>query len=100
MFKDKLLFALIAASVASSQWSSAQASRGFPADIETLDQLWQQYNTSCRQGNPRACELRGTYEQIIKQKFPNAVPAYCPPNIKRTWFETGRQGMAAGCQML
>jgi hypothetical protein len=100
MNKTQLLFALIAASMASSQWSSAQASRGLPADIETLDQLWQENNSSCRQGDPRACELRENFRQIIKQQFPNAVPASCPPNIKRTWFETGRQGMAAGCQML
>jgi len=100
MLKISFLFALIAASVASTQVLPVQAGRGLPADIETLDQLWRQYNASCGQGNPDACELRENYQRIIKKQFPNAVPAYCPQNINRTWFESGRQGMAAGCQML
>ncbi|QNJ23978.1 hypothetical protein SynMITS9220_02700 [Synechococcus sp. MIT S9220] len=35
----------------------------------------------------------------IKQNFPNAVRAMCPPDMKRTWFETGRKAMAAGCML-
>ena len=77
----------------------ANASRGLPADIETLDRLWQQYHMSCRQGDKNACQLRDNYQAIIKQNFPNAVPASCPPGIKRVWFETGRDGMRVGCKM-
>ena len=95
----KVLFLFIASALATSLHMQAQASRGLPADIESLDQLWQQYNTSCNQGNQNACELKDTYQRIIKQNFPNAAPAMCPDNIKRVWFETGRDGMAAGCQM-
>jgi len=96
----KVLFSLIASAVAINLYMPAEASRGLPADIETLDRLWQQYNASCKQGNQNACQLRDNYQEIIKQQFPNAVPAACPPSIKRVWFETGRKGMAAGCQML
>ena len=95
----KVLFSLITSAVAISLYMPAEASRGLPADIETLDRLWQQYNASCKQGDQKACQLRDNYQEIIKQNFPNAVPAACPPSIKRVWFETGRKGMAAGCQM-
>ena len=95
----KVLFLFIASALVASLHVPAQASRGLPADIETLDQLWQQYNMSCKQGNQNACELKDTYQRIIKQNFPNAVPAMCPDNIRRVWFKTGREGMAAGCQM-
>lgn len=96
----KVLFLLIASAVAISVYMPAEANRDLPADIETVDRLWQQYNASCKQGNKKACEQRDTYQEIIKQNFPNAVPAACPQSIKRVWFETGRKGMAAGCQML
>ena len=95
----KVLFALIASAMSISLYMPAEASRDLPTDIETLDRLWQQYNASCKQGNQNACQLRDNYQEIIKQQFPNAVPAACPPSIKRVWFETGRKGMAAGCQM-
>ena len=88
----KVLFLFIASALAASLHVPAQASRGLPADIETLDQLWQQYNMSCKQGNQNACELKDTYQRIIKQNFPNAVPAMCPDNIRRGWFKTGREG--------
>ena len=95
----KVLFSLIASAAAMVFYIPAEASRGMPADIETLDRLWQQYNASCEQ-EQKSCELRDEYQRIIKQSFPNAVPAACPPSINRVWFETGRKGMAAGCQML
>ena len=94
----KVLFSLIASAVAIGLYMPAEASRGMPADIETLDRLWQKYNASCEQ-EQQSCELRDEYQRIIKQNFPNAVPAYCPPGIKRVWFETGRNGMRIGCKM-
>lgn len=100
-FPMRKLVPSIAAAVTITHLSvPLQASRGMPTDLETFDRLWQQYNTACRQGDQRACQLRDNYQDIIKQNFPNAVPASCPPPITRVWFETGRKGMAAGCQML
>ena len=95
----KVLFAFIASAAALGLYIPAEASRGMPADIETLDRLWQQYNASCEQ-EQQSCEPRDEYQRIIKQNFPNAVPAACPPSINRAWFETGRKGTAAGYQML
>jgi len=95
----KILFFSLASALAISLQISAEASRGLPADLESLDQLWQTYNAACKQGEQRACQLKEKYREIIKQNFPNAVPAACPPNVKRVWFESGRQGMASGCQM-
>lgn len=95
----KAPFTFIAIATTLSFCIAAHASRGLPADIETLDRLWQQYNISCNKRDQKACQLRDNYKAIIKQNFPNAVPAACPPSIKRVWFETGRAGMAAGCEM-
>ena len=75
----------------------AEASRGMPKDIKTLDRIWQQSNVSCKKGDQKAYKLRDNYREIIKQNFPNAVPASCPPGIERVWFETERKVMAAGC---
>ncbi|WP_170955726.1 hypothetical protein [Synechococcus sp. UW140] len=44
----KILFSLIASAAAISFHIPAEASKGIPADIETLDRLWQQYNISCK----------------------------------------------------
>ena len=96
----KVLFSFIATAVAISLYLPAEASSETPADIETLDRLWQQYHTSCRKGAQKACQLRDNYRIIIKQNFPNAVPAFCPPDMKRVWFETGRKGINAGCEMV
>ena len=95
----KILFSLLASTVAISLYLPAKASNEKPADIETLDQIWQQYDIPCRQGDLNACLLRDKYHMTIKQNFPNAVRAVCPPDVRRTWFETGRKGMAAGCIM-
>ena len=95
----KILFSLITSAAAISLYIPAEASKGMPADIETLDRLWQQYNISCKKGVQKACQLREKYREIIKQNFPNAVPASCPAEMKRVWFETGREGMGAGCKM-
>ncbi|NOL45983.1 MAG: hypothetical protein HF560_00190 [Synechococcus sp. MIT S9220] len=95
----KVLFSLLASAVAISLYLPAEASKAKPADIETLDQIWQQYDIPCRQGDQNACLLRDQYHMTIKQNFPNAVRAMCPPDMKRTWFETGRKAMAAGCML-
>ena len=96
----KIPFTFIATATALSFFMAAHASRGLPTDIETLDRLWQQYNISCNKGDQKACQMRDNYKGIIRQNFPNAVPAACPQSMKRVWFETGRKGMAAGCQMM
>ena len=97
----RTLIPLIAAAATITSLSlPVQASRGMPAELEMLDRLWRQYNTVCRLGDQKACQLRDNYQDIIKQNFPNAVAASCPPPMERVWFETGRKGMAVGCQML
>ena len=67
----------------------AEASRGSPADIETLDRLWQQYNASCNQGDQKACQLRDNYQAIIKQNFPNAGPAHARQASKGSGLKLG-----------
>ena len=93
----KVLFSLLTSAVAISLYLPAEASKGKPADIEMLDQIWQQYDIPCSQGDQNACLLRDKYQMTIKQNFPNAVRAMCPPETKRTWFKTGRKAMAVGC---
>tara|TARA_Y100000746_G_scaffold196337_1_gene178493 strand:+ start:71 stop:388 length:318 start_codon:yes stop_codon:yes gene_type:complete len=95
--QKKVLFSLLVSALAISLYLPAEASKAKPADIETLDQIWQQYDIPCRQGDQNACLLRDKYHMTIKQNFPNAVRAMCPPDMKRTWFETGRKAMAVGC---
>ena len=95
----KIPFTFTATATTLSFFMAAHASRGLPADIETLDKLWLDSNASCKSGNQEACQMRDNYQKIIKRDFPNAVPAFCPPSMGRMWFETGRHGMAAGCRM-
>ena len=95
----KVLFSLITSAMAISLYMPSEASWGLPANIETIDRLWQRYNASCKQGDQKAYQLRDNYQEIVKQNFPHAVSPSCPQSIKRVWFETGRKGMAAGCQM-